>query len=51
MGQAWIYIVLNIFIPFLYLANFAASLITRRTRWRGVLYELNSPHQTRILSY
>ena len=51
MGQAWIYIVLTTFIPFLYLVNFIASLVSRQTRWRGVLYELNSPHQTRILSY
>jgi ceramide glucosyltransferase len=51
MGQAWIYIVLTLFIPFLYLVNFVTSLITRQTRWRGVLYELNSPQQTRILSY
>jgi ceramide glucosyltransferase len=51
MGQAWIYIVLTVFIPFLYLVNFVTSLITRQTRWRGVLYEVNSPQQTRILSY
>jgi len=51
MGQAWIYIVLGTFISFLYLANFVTSLITRKTRWRGVLYEVISPNQTRILSY
>jgi ceramide glucosyltransferase len=51
MGQAWIYVVLGVFIPFLYLANFAASLLTRKTRWRGVVYELIAPEQTRILSY
>jgi ceramide glucosyltransferase len=51
MGQAWIYFVLGVFIPFLYLANFAASLVTRKTRWRGVVYELIAPEQTRILSY
>ena len=51
MGQAWIYFVLGAFIPFLYLANFAASLVTRKTRWRGVVYELVAPEQTRILSY
>jgi ceramide glucosyltransferase len=51
MGQAWIYVVLGVFIPFLYLANFAVSLITRKTRWRGVVYELIAPEQTRILSY
>jgi ceramide glucosyltransferase len=51
MGQAWIYIVLGAFISFLYLANFVMSLVTRKTRWRGVLYEVISPNQTRILSY
>jgi ceramide glucosyltransferase len=51
MGQAWIYVVLTVFIPFLYLVNFVASLISRKTRWRGVLYELHSPQQTSILSY
>jgi ceramide glucosyltransferase len=51
MGQAWIYVVLGVFIPFLYLLNFAASLVTRKTRWRGVVYELIAPEQTRILSY
>lgn len=47
-GQAWIYVLLTVFIPFLYLINFANSLITRRVRWRGVTYELISPEQTRI---
>jgi cellulose synthase/poly-beta-1,6-N-acetylglucosamine synthase-like glycosyltransferase len=51
MGQTWIYIVLGVFISFLYLVNFAMSLITRKTRWRGVLYEVISPNQTRVLSY
>jgi cellulose synthase/poly-beta-1,6-N-acetylglucosamine synthase-like glycosyltransferase len=51
MGQAWIYIVLGVFISFLYVVNFAMSLITRKTRWRGVLYEVISPNQTRVLSY
>jgi ceramide glucosyltransferase len=51
VGQAWIYVVLGVFIPFLYLANFVASLITRKTRWRGVVYELITPEQTRIVSY
>jgi cellulose synthase/poly-beta-1,6-N-acetylglucosamine synthase-like glycosyltransferase len=50
-GQAWIYVLLTVFIPLLYLINFAASLITRKIRWRGVVYELISPQQTRILAY
>jgi cellulose synthase/poly-beta-1,6-N-acetylglucosamine synthase-like glycosyltransferase len=51
MGQAWIYIVLTVLVPFLYVANFAHSLITRKIRWRGVQYELNGPQQTTILLY
>jgi ceramide glucosyltransferase len=48
-GEAWIYVLLTVFIPFLYVANFVNSLSTRRMRWRGVTYELVSPEQTRIL--
>ena len=51
MGQAWIYMVLTVFIPFLYAVNFVTSMITRKIRWRGVTYELISPQQTRILAY
>lgn len=50
-SQAWIYVLLAVFIPILYLVNFITSLITRKIRWRGVTYELISPEQTRILSY
>jgi hypothetical protein len=49
-GQAWIYIVIGIFVPYLFLVNFVASLFTRKIRWRGVTYELVSPQQTRILA-
>jgi ceramide glucosyltransferase len=51
MGQAWIYLLLTVFVPFLYVVNFASSLITRRIRWRGVTYEVISPEQTHILAY
>jgi hypothetical protein len=51
LGQAWIYVVLGVFIPFLYLMNFAFSALTRKVRWRGVPYELISPNQTKVLSY
>jgi len=51
MSQAWIYIVLGVLVPFLFLLNFAMSLFTRKIRWRGVTYELVSPQQTRILAY
>jgi len=51
VGQAWMYIVLGVFVPYLFLLNFAVSLFTRKIRWRGVTYELISPQQTRILVY
>jgi cellulose synthase/poly-beta-1,6-N-acetylglucosamine synthase-like glycosyltransferase len=47
-GQAWIYVLLTALVPFLYLVNFANSLITRKIRWRGLTYELISPEQTRV---
>jgi ceramide glucosyltransferase len=50
-GQAWIYVLLTVFIPFLYLVNFVSSLLTRKIRWRGITYELIAPEQTRIVSY
>ncbi len=50
MGQAWVNIALPAVIPFLYLMNFAHSLITRKIRWRNVRYELISANQTRIIS-
>ena len=49
--QAWIYILLTVLIPFLYLVNFANSVLTRKIRWRGAVYELISPSQTRIVRY
>jgi hypothetical protein len=51
VGQAWMYIVLGVFIPYLFLVNFVMSMFTRKVRWRGVTYELISPQQTRILGY
>jgi ceramide glucosyltransferase len=49
-GQAWIYVLLTVFIPFLYVVNFAHSLITRKIRWRGATYELLGPTETRVVS-
>ncbi len=49
MSQAWVNIALPAVIPFLYLTNFAHSLITRKIRWRNVHYELISANQTRII--
>jgi cellulose synthase/poly-beta-1,6-N-acetylglucosamine synthase-like glycosyltransferase len=50
MGQAWVYILLTIFVPFLYLVNFATSLLTRKVKWRDITYELISPEHTRIVT-
>lgn len=50
MGQSWIYILLATGTPFLYLANFVASLIGRQIEWRGIRYELISTEQTRVLN-
>jgi ceramide glucosyltransferase len=50
MGQSWVYILLGVFIPFLYLLNFLSSLFNRKIYWRGIRYELVSPQQTKILS-
>jgi len=49
MGQAWIYILLPVLVPFLYVVNFVNSLVTRKIRWRGMAYELIGPEQTRII--
>jgi ceramide glucosyltransferase len=49
MSQAWVNIALPAAIPFLYLVNFAHSLLTRKIRWRNVHYELISASQTRII--
>jgi len=51
MSQAWVYVILGVFVPFLYLGNFVTSLVSRKTRWRGVVYELVSAQQTKIVTY
>lgn len=48
VGLAPVYVLLPVLMPFLYLANFANSLLTREIRWRGLAYELISPQQTRV---
>ena len=45
------HILLAVLIPYFFLLNFAASIVTRKLHWRGVTYELISPQQTRILAY
>jgi cellulose synthase/poly-beta-1,6-N-acetylglucosamine synthase-like glycosyltransferase len=51
IGQAWIYILVTLFVPFLYLANFVNCFVTRKIRWRGMAYELIGPEQTRIVPF
>jgi ceramide glucosyltransferase len=51
IDQTPAHLLLGIFVPFLFLLNFAASLVTRKIRWRGVTYELISPQQTRVLAH
>jgi ceramide glucosyltransferase len=50
MGQSWIYILVTLVVPFLYLVNFASSLFGRRITWRGIQYELISQDETRVLT-
>jgi ceramide glucosyltransferase len=50
MSQSWIYILLAMVVPFLYIVNFFSSLMGRKLRWRGIEYELISPEQTRVLT-
>jgi ceramide glucosyltransferase len=45
----WVYPTLAPAIPFLFSWNFISSLLSRRTRWRGIRYELVGPNSTRIL--
>jgi hypothetical protein len=47
--QAWIHLLLGIWIPYLYSVNFLASVMTRKIRWRGIRYELISAQQTNII--
>jgi ceramide glucosyltransferase len=49
MNHAWVNIALSAAIPFLYLVNFAHSLLTRKIRWRNIGYELISANQTRVI--
>jgi ceramide glucosyltransferase len=50
INQSWIYILVTLLVPFLYLVNFIASLAGRRIRWRGIQYEIVSADQTRIVT-
>ena len=47
---SWAYVLLPPFMSLLWLYNMIASAMTRRITWRGITYELRSPHKTIILS-
>ncbi len=47
---SWVWTALAPVAPFLFSWNFIASLLSRRTRWRGIRYELVSPTITRVLT-
>ena len=50
LGQwSWVWTALAPVVPFLFAWNFINSLLSRRTRWRNVRYELVSPSVTRVL--
>jgi hypothetical protein len=46
----WIYLWLTLPATWLWLAVFLASLFRRRIEWRGNIYELLSPTDTRLLT-
>jgi ceramide glucosyltransferase len=47
--QAWIHLLLGVWVPYLYVANFLTSAISRKISWRGIRYELVSAQQTVII--
>ena len=47
--QSWVHLLLGVWIPYLYSANFLASATSRKIRWRGIRYELISAQQTNII--
>jgi len=50
LADGWIWTFLAALAPFLALWNTLVALFTRKIRWRGVRYQLESPGQTRILT-
>jgi cellulose synthase/poly-beta-1,6-N-acetylglucosamine synthase-like glycosyltransferase len=43
----WIYILLWPLVSLVFLYNFIRSSLTRRVRWRGIIYEMRSPEETK----
>lgn len=50
MAQSWIYLLVTLVVPFLYVWNFVHSTFVRKLTWRGITYELISTEQTRIVT-
>jgi len=50
LAYGWAWTLLAPVVPFLYLWNSLVAFFSRRITWRGVVYELVSPNQTRVLS-
>jgi len=49
LQYGWAWTLLAALVPFVYFWNSLVAMFTRRIIWRGALYELISPDQTRIL--
>ncbi len=49
LQYGWAWTLLVALVPFVYFWNSLVAMFTRRIIWRGALYELISPDQTRIL--
>ncbi len=46
----WMYVLLWPLVSLVFLYNFIKSATTRRIKWRGVVYEMCSPDDTRVLN-
>ena len=49
--QTWPQYTLWLLSPMLFLINSVAALLSRRVKWRGIVYELKSPTETVIISH
>jgi len=49
LTYGWAWTLLAPLVPLVYLYNTIVAALTRTITWRGIRYELLSPHQTRIL--
>ncbi len=50
LRQSWVWTFLSPLVPLLYTWNLSRAALTRRIHWRGYIYELISPRQTRIVA-